>query len=190
MREKAMVDEQYRERLLKYISHLVTETLPPNVSDDDASDREFGFCPFPQPDSKDFELQKRLDIYDLVLSRNMHSKSHSPTCFKYGNTKKCHSKFPRSLVDETQMDLETGLIRLKRDDSWLNGYNPWIMLMLRANHDCKFLFSQIYALAIIHYVMKYISKPEQATHAKLTIAAAVRKELSDTGNDLSLATTS
>src|SRR5579859_678968 len=98
MREKAMVDKQYRERLLKYISHLVTETLPPNVSDDDASDREFGFCPFPQPDSKDFELQKRLDIYDLVLSRNMHSKSHSPTCFKYGNTKKCRSKFPRSLV--------------------------------------------------------------------------------------------
>src|SRR5271155_3309588 len=64
------------------------------------------------------------------------------------------------------------------------------MLMLRANHDCKFLFSQIYALAIIHYVMKYISKPEQATHAKLTIAAAVRKELNDTGNDLSLAATS
>jgi hypothetical protein len=60
----------------------------------------------------------------------------------------------------------------------MNGYNPWIMLMLRANHDCKFLFSQIYALAIIHYVMKYyISKPEHATHSKLTIAAAVRKEL-------------
>src|SRR5579859_579968 len=38
--------------------------------------------------------------------------------------------------------------------------------------------------------MKYISKPEQATHAKLTIAAAVRKELSNTGNDLSLSTIS
>ena len=81
------------------------------------------------------------------------------------------------------MDPETGLIQLKCDDAWLNGYNPWIMLMLRANHDCKFLFSQIYALAIIHYVMKYISKPEQATHAKLTIAAAVRKDLSDTVNE-------
>jgi len=59
--------------------------------------------------------------------------------------------------------------------------------MLRANHDCKFLFSQIYALAIIHYVMKYISKPEQATHTKLTIAAAVRKELNNI-NDSSSAT--
>ena len=196
MRERAVVDEQYRERLLKYISHLVTETLPPNISGDYAEqfgDREFGsraFCPFPQSSSDDFEVQKHLDLYDLVLSRNMHSKSHSSTCFKYGNTKKCRSKFPRSLVEETRMDPETGLIQLKCDDAWLNGYNPWIMLMLRANHDCKFLFSQIYALAIIHYVMKYISKPEQATHAKLTIAAAVRKELSNTGNDLSLSTIS
>ena len=43
----------------------------------------------------------------------------------------------------------------------------------------------LFRSAIIHYVMKYISKPEQATHAKLTIAAAVRKELSNTGNDVS-----
>src|SRR5579859_4465650 len=138
MRERAVVDEQYRERLLKYISHLVTETLPPNISGDYAEqfgDQEFGsraFCPFPQSSSDDFEVQKHLDLYDLVLSRNMHSMSHSSTCFKYGNTKKCRSKFPRSLVEETRMDPETGLIQLKCDDAWLNGYNPWIMLMLRA----------------------------------------------------------
>src|SRR5579859_5647580 len=40
MRERAVVDEQYRERLLKYISHLVTETLPPNISGDYAE--QFG----------------------------------------------------------------------------------------------------------------------------------------------------
>jgi len=60
MREKAKVDEQYRDRLLKYISHLVTETLPTNVLDEDAEqfgDREFGsraFYPFPHPSSEDF----------------------------------------------------------------------------------------------------------------------------------------
>src|SRR5271154_6661398 len=182
MREKAKNDDQYRDRLLTYVSHLVTETLPKNVSDDDAEafgERTFGsraFQPFPPPNDDTFEIKKQLDLYDLVFSRNMHSRTHTPTCFKYGY-KKCRSKFPRALVEETKMDPETGLVQLKRDDAWMNGYNPWIMLMLRANHDCKFLFSQIYALAIIHYVMKYISKPEQATHAKLTIGAAVRKEL-------------
>src|SRR5579859_330730 len=90
MREKAIVDEQCRERLLKYISHLVIETLRPNVSDDDVAEqfgeKEFGphaFCPFPQPGSEEFELQKQLDLYDLVLSRNMHSNNHTSTCFKY-----------------------------------------------------------------------------------------------------------
>src|SRR5579859_1007040 len=53
MREKAKADGQYRDRLLKYISHLVTETLPSNISDEDAKqfgDRVFGsraFAPFP-----------------------------------------------------------------------------------------------------------------------------------------------
>ena len=191
MREKAKVDSEYRERLLRYISRVVTETLPENVLSDDLrgsdSQGDFGsraFRPFPNPMSEEFEDEKQYDLYDLVLSRNMHSQSHVPTCFKYGS-KNCRSKFPRALVEETTMDLDTGIIKLQRDDSWLNGYNPWIMIMLRANHDCKFLFSQVYALAIIHYVMKYISKPEQATHAKLTIAAAVRHKLS-VGNNRSL----
>src|SRR5256885_10622723 len=48
---------------------------------------------------------------------------------------------------------------------------------MRANHDCQFLFTKNHALTIIHYVMKYISKPEAALHSKLTIAAAVCKGL-------------
>jgi len=63
----------------------------------------------------------------------MHSKAHNPTCCKYGNRTKCRANFPRKLVDETHMDPDTGLIQLKRDDAWMNRYNPWIMLMMRAN---------------------------------------------------------
>lgn len=192
MRNKAKADSEYRERLLRYISQVVIETLPERVQDDDLEDLDsqepFGsraFRPFPDPLSDRFEDEKQLDLYDIILSRNMHSQSHAPTCFKYGSSK-CRSKFPRALVEETTMDTDTGLIRLQRDDPWLNGYNPWIALMLRANHDCKFLFSQVYALAIIHYVMKYISKPEQSMHAKLTVAAAVRRELSDSNSPRSM----
>ena len=46
--------------------------------------------------------------------------------------------------------------------------------MTHANHDCQFLFTKDYAISIIYYIMKYISKPETASHTKLTIAAAVR----------------
>src|SRR5947199_7281623 len=50
--------------------------------------------------------------------------------------------------------------------------------MMRANHDCQFLFTKNHALSVIHYVMKYISKPEDSLHFKLAIAAAVRKNIS------------
>jgi hypothetical protein len=186
MRDKAKMDTDFRMRLLNYVSCLVTETLPPQLLKDDmeqAGDVPFGsraFQPFPDPliPEDEFDTIKQLDLYDLIFSRNMHSRSRAPTCFKYGH-KQCWSKFLRLIVDETHMDVETGLIQLKRDDAWVNGYNPWITLMLRSNQDCEFLFSQVYALTIIHYVMKYISKPEQAVHAKLTIAAAVRQDLKD-----------
>src|SRR5271163_2404128 len=54
---------------------------------------------------------------------------------------------------------------------------------MRTNHDCQYLFTQIHALAIIYYTMKYISKAEENTHSKLTIAAAVTKALSASKNN-------
>jgi len=51
---------------------------------------------------------------------------------------------------------------------------------MRANHDCQYLFTQTHALAIIYYIMKYISKAETTTYSKLTIAAAVAKAFATT----------
>ena len=49
--------------------------------------------------------------------------------------------------------------------------------MTRGNHDVQFLFTKNHALAIVYYIMKYISKPEAALHSKLTVAAAMRKTM-------------
>ena len=50
--------------------------------------------------------------------------------------------------------------------------------MTHGNHDIQFLFTKNHAMAIVYYIMKYISKPEAALHSKLTVAAAVRKAMS------------
>ena len=63
----------------------------------------------------------------------------------------------------------------KRDHEWLNNY--WFSIIMRANHDCQYLFTQTHAFAIIYYIMKYISKAEMNTCSKLMIAAAVAKAL-------------
>lgn len=71
------------------------------------------------------------------------------------------------------MDPLTGVIRLRRDDPWLNGYNPWLSLTLLSNHDVQFLLTKDHALSIVYYIIKYISKNEQTLHSKLSIAASV-----------------
>ena len=136
------------------------------------------FQPFVDPEDPYFDDIARIHVYDIVRSRNMHKRTHTPTCFKYGNKRKCRARYPRKLIKKMYFDPETGVVELERDDEWLVGYNSWLSLMMRANHDGQFLFTKNHALSVIHYIMKYISKPEDSLHSKLAIAAAVRKEIS------------
>src|SRR5216117_811532 len=78
---------------------------------------------------------------------------------------------------KTRFDEATGIIYIKRDHPYLNNYNKWFSIMTRGNHDIQFLFTNNHAMAIVYYIMKYISKPEAALHSKLTIAAAIHKTM-------------
>ena len=150
-RERAKVDTDFQERLLKFIAHVASETLPeqPPVSiEEDFQQGSRSFQPLLDPDVSCFEDQMKVDIYDIVTKRNMHNPTHTPTCFKYGR-KRCRARFPRKLVASTQMDPETGVIKIERDNEWLNGYNRWLSLMTHANHDCQFLFTNNHANSIL-----------------------------------------
>src|SRR5271169_5631552 len=94
------------------------------------------FQPMLPPEHPAFEEQMKMDVFDIVTSRQMHSERHNPTCFKYGSKRKCRFRFPRILVPGTVFDETTGVI-LQRDHQWLNNYNPWFSLMTRTNHDCQ-----------------------------------------------------
>lgn len=151
--------------------------MPPQiVSEEDCPSASCAFQPFVDPQSLHFNESMAIDLYGLITTRNMHARNHMPTCFKYSKTQ-CRTPFPHTIIPESTMDSQTGLIQLKRDHAWVNPYNSRITIMLGVNHDCQFLFSQIHALCSVNYVMKYITKREQSLHAKLTIAAAVRKEM-------------
>ena len=172
-----MADETFRDRLIAFITTIASECLPPiPVDDDDGETDSLGsqvFRPFPDPDSIDFEDITATQIGDIVCSRQMHSRHHTPTCFKYDPTQ-CRLRFPRELFDSSIMDPETHVIHVKRDDAWLNGYNRWLSLALRANHDVQYLHTQDHGMAIMYYILKYISKSEQSLYSKLSIAASVR----------------
>ena len=68
-REKAKADPDFRERLLKFISHIVTETLPdrPPVSiEEDFQQGSRVFQPLLDPDLLYFDDQMKIDVYDIV----------------------------------------------------------------------------------------------------------------------------
>jgi len=134
------------------------------------------FQPFPDPDDPDFDLLFNRSVFHIVRVRQIHSRKHTPTCFKY-RSKKCRFRFPRKRILTTMFDEATGIIHIKRDHPYLNNYNKWFSIMTRGNHDVQFLFTKNHALAIVYYIMKYISKPEAALHSKLTVCAAMRKTM-------------
>jgi PIF1-like helicase len=178
MRRKARNDPTFCQRLLDYIGQVVDECLPedPNPIDEEDDDDTRLFQPYTKPDDPNFHKVMPRTLTKTVHYRQMHRRKHMPTCFKYGS-RKCRSRFPRKIVLVTFFDKDTGVFHIKRNHRWVNNYNKWIAQMTRGNHDVQFLFNKTHALAIIHYVMKYITKPEVALHSKLTIAAAVRQAL-------------
>ena len=105
------------------------------------------FSHYLHPKNPEFDDIMQLDVSDIVHSRQMHSRQHMATCFKYGS-KWCRSRFPNAIVPETSFDEIMGIIRVKRDHAWLNAYNKWISFIMQANHDCQFLFTKNHALAM------------------------------------------
>jgi PIF1-like helicase len=177
--ERAKEDPEFSQRLLDYISQVVEECMPEDIDPlEEDEDESRLFEPSTHPNRPDFKRSMCKSILNVVRYSQIHKGTHMPTCFKYGS-KKCRSRFPRAIVAVTSFNKDTGVFRIKRNHRWVNNYHKWIGQMTRGNHDVQFLFTNKHALAIINYVMKYITKAEVALHSKLTIAAAVRKALAD-----------
>ena len=187
------MDLDFRRRLLDYIESIASECLPQDVdgewmdmdenlnADDElyvnnnSADRVFQ--PFPDPDDPDFDTLMQRDVFHIVHVRQIHSRKHNPCCFKYGS-KRCRFHFPRKVLLQTTFDEDTGVVYIKRNHGYVNNFNKWFSIITRGNHDIQFLYTKNHALAIVHYIMKYISKPEAPLHSKLTVAAAVRQTMS------------
>ena len=117
MREKAKLDLDFQRRLLEFIGQVACETLPVAASSSILKDFKEGsrvFQPLLDPDHPYFDDQMKIDVHDIVTTRNMHNQNYTPTCFKYGR-KQCRTRLPRKLVPRTHFDADTGVIEIKRD---------------------------------------------------------------------------
>src|SRR5579859_4367332 len=102
LREKAKIDPAFRDRLQSYVEHICSQTLPDEIiNEGNPEPGSRAFQPMLPPDHPAFEEAMKMDVFDIVLSCQMHSEHHNLTCFKYGSRTKCRLRFPRKLVPHT-----------------------------------------------------------------------------------------
>jgi hypothetical protein len=107
-------------------------------------------------------------VDDLIFRSNVHScrkpssnkkepnKTQRPTCQnKDGN---CKARFPRSVVNQTEVDPKTGALNMKKKEAWINTLTPALTFIIRCNSDVTSLLSGTAIKAVVAYVSDYITK--------------------------------
>jgi hypothetical protein len=85
MRQKAKNDSEFRNKLLKFIEHVTSKCLPPEVVDEENPKPGYQlFQPFIDPNDPSFDEHKVILLYHTICYYQMHSIHHNPTSFKYG----------------------------------------------------------------------------------------------------------
>jgi hypothetical protein len=105
------------------------------------------------PDASEAQFTKHVN--ELAMACQLHREGHSSSCHKFNNTE-CRFGFPRPLVEETHLD--GNQLILRRTHHWLNNFNEYVLMGLRANHDIKLTLPGCDYTGLIWYWAGYMTK--------------------------------
>ncbi|KAI0311076.1 hypothetical protein OF83DRAFT_1166454 [Amylostereum chailletii] len=101
---------------------------------------------------------------ELLYRSNKHNCHVGCTSMKYPT---CKSRFSRELHKETLVDSDSGSLRLKKGEKWLNTFSSVLTYVSRYNTDVTSLLFGTAIKSIIVYVTDYITKTSLRTHVIL-----------------------
>lgn len=96
---------------------------------------------------------------DVVFACNVHDQKHGKGCLRGKGSQYCRARFPQELFSETVVDFETGALRLRHLEPWVNDFSRLISYTVRGNTDVTCLLSGTQVRAVLGYVTDYITKP-------------------------------
>ncbi len=116
-------------------------------------------------DVQDAWFQKMLESSDdIVCLANTHDSSHSKGCLRPPDFE-CRARFPRNpLYSESFVDQDSGALRFRKDEAWINTYNVVLSYLMRCNTDVTCLLSGTQVRAVLAYVTDYITKMSLKTY--------------------------
>lgn len=123
------------------------------------------------------ELDFKQWAAEIANEFQRHLQTHTPSCRKGGV--ECRYSFPRELVRVSHV--QEAVVRLKRDDPWVNNYNPALAIALMANQDIQAIGStSSRTLAAMYYMCCYATKDDAKPKDIVAQAVFLRKSIQAT----------
>lgn len=164
LRSRVLTDADFATRVLHYLESVIIQSIDETT----LVDPEVNLAPMcpsaSDPESvHDFHLRLADDSNLVARVKQLHSKSHFATCFKYRPTGRskptCRFGMPRDIVPSSRID-DLGMVHLARNHPWVNPWNPAIASCLRSNHDISWIPTVSKSLALVYYITNYATKDD------------------------------
>lgn len=188
LRERILSDCSFADRMPRFLETVIMHGL--HMLDDSCSVNTSGEPPSATTSISDSEFAERLfvDSNYVASTKQLHSKNHTETCFKYRKRgsapASCRFQMPRSLVDVSKVD-EFGIIHLSRNHAWTNPWNPSIASCIRSNHDISWIPTISKSLSLLYYITNYATK-DDVSPGQMVAKAALLKQAIDRANSTSV----
>lgn len=177
LREQIFSDCSFADRMIRFLETVIMHGL--YILDDSCS-INISEEPLSATTSiSDSEFAERLFVDNnyIASTKQLHSKNHTETCFKYRKRGSapafCRFQIPRSLVNVSKID-EFGIIHLSQNHTWTNPWNPSIASCIRSNHDISWIPTISKSLSLLYYITNYATK-DNVSSGQMVAKAALLK---------------
>jgi hypothetical protein len=178
LRDRILADGDFANRMIAFLEAVVMHSL--HGSDEDPESTIPNTPPPSTGSETDSEFIQNLsyDSNRVARTKQLHSKRHTATCFKYrpqrSNNNVCRFGMPRELLDASKVD-EHGIIHLARNHAWVNPWNPSIASCIRSNHDISWIPTVSKLLSLLYYITNYATKDDVSPCHMVTKAALLKQ---------------
>lgn len=181
LKDRLQNDPIFATRMIRYLDSIIKCSV-----DLAAENLEAQRAQLQPPSAKDPETDEAFisrlhcDSNAVASKRQMHSKNHNRTCFKYAKNgpRECRFLFPRKLVTSTHVD-NHGVIQLERNNQWIVPWNPTLSSLLRSNHDINFIPTTTMALGAVYYMTNYATKHDVSRYQVILTTATMKRKLEE-----------
>jgi hypothetical protein len=117
IRDRVLNDSDFAERMINFLESVIMQSVQSVQHDTNLPPRVDTFSTIDDSDDS-FHAKLTADSNAVASKVQIHSSSHSSTCFKYGRKNSCRFNMPRKLVPTSYVD-KYGVIHIARHNEWV-----------------------------------------------------------------------